>query len=282
MSAIFLHISKIIYTFASELKIQLVYSMKTTYKYCLFSLVILLFVSCGAKKNVAVINPEQATVERTTSSVEPTDSLPEFLREFANDSTIHINWKYGIPFIIDDSVPMFLPPIDKNPENYIIKHIYAPKYSNSLSQETVYAIIDSIHWVNKCINETQDFVKSQLKETLDRHRFAYHHHLLENDNSKIIEIWVLIDPLWGCCSMPDAYDLRYSYFFDLSGNLLGKMSIRMPFRIGYKGDPQYHLRGAIPNYVEYRSFLKTSLSLNKNDLYRMVVYTDIPECWWGY
>ena len=244
----------------------------------------LLLVSCGVKKNAtAEVSSSKATQAAKTEQTETAmDTLPDFLKEFANDSTIHINWAYGIPFIIDDSVPMFLPPIDKNPQEYIIKHIYAPRYPNSLPQEAVYAIIDSIPWINKCINDTKEFVKSHFKETLDRHRFAFHYHLLENDGYKIIEVWVLIDPIWQCCAIPDAYNLSYSYFLNLSGNLLGKMAIRMPYRIGYERNPEYHLRGIIPDYTEYKSFLKTNFSLNKKDLVRLVVYIDVPECGWGY
>ena len=248
----------------------------------LFFLFSFLLTSCGAKKNVAT-NVESTPVETEQSeNITEADSLPEFLREFANDSTIHINWAYGIPFIIDDSVPMLLPPIDNEPTNYVTKPIYVRYYYHGMTQETVSAIIDSIPWINKCINETKDFVESHYRNSyLYQHLFDYRFYLSENAANKIIEVKVFVHPVWDCAVMPDAYNLCYSYFFDLSGKLLGKMAIRMPFRIGYQRDPQYYLRKTIPNYNEFRSILNTEISQNKQ-LTEFGVFTTDDDCGKGF
>ena len=215
--------------------------MRSIFKYYLFCLLILL-VSCGVKKNVT-------TSEQAGNTTAP-DTLPDFLREFANDSTIHINWVYGIPFIIDDSVPMFLPPIDKNPENYVIKHIYAPKCPNSLPQETIYAIIDSIPWMNKCINGTKEFLLSHPKIAEHYHTYTYRVDLLKNNLHEIIEFRVFQEPIWDCYRSP-YYRSVYSYYFDNMGNLLGKCARKMPYRLIYEHQFEYPIRNKLPNFRDF-------------------------------
>ena len=233
---------------------------------------VLLFGSCGVKK---------ATIQEQTQAesavVAPSDSLA-FLGELVNDSTIHVNWEYGVPFIIDDNVPMFLPPIDKNPEGYVCKHIKA-SCDSRMSPEAVAAIVDSIPWINKCFNATKDFIKSQFKDTLSSHRFDYHFYLNENAFNRIIEIRVYVEPLWQCCDMSNIYMLHYIYFFDISGNLLGKMASKMPYRLAYKKAYQYPLRKAIPNYTEFKSILNTKLSFSKELVTLGVFSSDNPDCW---
>ena len=210
--------------------------------------VLLCIASCGVKKNAA-----QQETQTANEPVVTNDSLA-FLGDLINDSTIHINYVYDIPFIIDDSVPMFLPPIDKEPENYVIKHIYAPRYPNSLPQEAVYAIIDSIPWINKCINGTKEFLLSHPEIAEPYHSYTYRVNLLKNNLHEIIEFRVFQEPMWDCYRSP-YYRSVYSYYFDNMGNILGKCALEMPYRLIYEHQWEYPIRGKLPNFKDFEMTL---------------------------
>ena len=190
---------------------------KSAVVFLLFSF---LLTSCGAKKNVAT-NVESTPGETEANEVVTSaDTLPEFLREFANDSTIHINWAYGIPFVIDDSVPMFLPPIDKTPEGYISsvdyrKHMRNLKHALSYWGETL--PLDTVPWLNKMMCELESFSKSLPKGF----QYIYHVNFFQKEESPSI-IEVKLRAVRTDAAYDDGKTMHYRYHFSVDGCLLGK------------------------------------------------------------
>ena len=176
--------------------------------------------SCGAKKNVAT-NVESTPGETEANEVVTSaDTLPEFLREFANDSTIHINWAYGIPFIIDDSVPMYLPPIDKNPEEYVSsgeykKHIWNPQRVSYYWGAVL--PLDTILWLNKVVCELEEFTFSFERGF----QYIYYIYYIPTDNNHaLVEIEILA--VRTAESPKDGKTKHYKYYFSSTGDMIGK------------------------------------------------------------
>lgn len=238
---------------------------------------VLLF-GCGVKKGVvdkADVTTAAATAQDNIGQPEQ-DTLPDFLREFANDSTIHINWVYGIPFIIDDSVPMFLPPIDKNPEGYVITPIHVNNYYNNMTPETVSTIIDSIPWIKKCINKTKDFLLTHSEIAEPYHSYTYRIYLLKNALQEIIEFRVFQEPIWDCLHDP-YYRSVYSYYFDNMGNILSKCARKMPYRLVYKHQWEYPIRSKLPSFSDFEVTLNTVFPKH-NTLLDFSVYIEPTPC----
>ena len=196
-------------------------------------LAVLLF-GCGVKKGVVTDAQGPSVAEQPqTTDMTTTDTLPDFLKEFANDSTIHINWAYGIPFIIDDSVPMFLPPIDKNPEGYVSSKNYETiqRGTNQGEKISVCGIknpVDSILWLNKCINDIQDFKDSSLFPVSHYYRYDLYSYTID-ENTNILVFGVFISPYWACIAdATPRMQLGIFYIFDCEGFLLGKMNVYEP------------------------------------------------------
>ena len=188
-----------------------------------------IFTSCGTKKNITAnveSTPAEAEINETVTNA---DTLPEFLREFANDSTIHINWVYGIPFIIDDSVPMYLPPIDKNLEGYVSSDAYCTLENgngqNRYPNIDVCGIsnpIDSIAWLNKCINNISDFIKSPHIVVSHLYTYTLYLYMLSN-GTNVFVYHVSQMPRWEYVTgqiIAEQASIYYAY--DCDGNLLGK------------------------------------------------------------
>lgn len=232
--------------------------------YILLLALVFLLLSCGVKKHAAETSAVAAEPVVETAS---TDTLPEFLKEFANDSTIHINWAYGIPFIIDDSVPMLLPPIDKNPEGYVIRPIKVDQYNRLLVPKSESAVfLDSLLWLNKCINETKEYLLTNPEIAALKHDYRYILHLLQNQKQKIFWVRVIQEPAWQC--YPEImYRTNYNYYFDLQGNLLGKVARAIPYRLFYKNEYQYPMQVKIPDSsalekIILEIFLQRSILIN--------------------
>ena len=258
----------------------------------------LLLVSCGVKKNAtAEVSSAKATQPAKTEQTETAmdivtpgktetamDTLPDFLKEFANDSTIHINWAHGIPFIIDDSVPMLLPPIDKNPQGYVSRDLARIGYKRYKNQEILglYNPMDSILWLNKCLNDAYDYIMTNMIDTNtdftpdcnvsiiadsisnlvfdDMHRYSYVVRLLSLNNEYYFQIFFEQEQ-YGMQS-PELANYRISYFLDIEGTLLGKMHIQRPkhwFRP--REDSVIYLRTSIP---DYNLFINRYFSKAKN------------------
>ena len=185
--------------------------------------------SCGTKKPAAATTHTEEAQEKQVIQEEliaqrdtmPVDTLPDFLKEFAEDSTIHINWAYGIPFIIDDSVPMLLPPIDKNLEGYVSrtdykKHIWNPGRVLYYWGEVLPT--DTIFWLNKVLCDLEAFSLS-----LER-GFEYIYYIYyvksEAQHHTLIEIELLAIRTPEC--KQDGTTKHYKYYFRPNGDLIGK------------------------------------------------------------
>ena len=232
----------------------------------------ILLTSCGTKKPVttthADVPQEQQDVQEETM---PTDTLPDFLKEFANDSTIHINWAYGIPFIIDDSVPMFLSSIDKNPEGYVSKG-FSGIGNNRCKKQMVlglYSPMDSILWLNKCLHDTYDYVMNNMVDIPSSYTYDYNWtgiaYSISNSFFDTKHVYYYVVKL---ISMNDRYcfqilfeqqqqgmqsselaNYAISYFFDIEGTLLGKMHITRPKHWSRpRKESVIYLRTSIPDY----------------------------------
>ena len=180
--------------------------------------VVLALCSCGVKKNAA-----QQETQTANEPVVTNDSLA-FLGDLINDSTIHINYVYDIPFIIDDSVPMFLPPIDKNPEGYVSSRDFISNYpyANVFINSEVAFIVDSLPWLNKCLNEIYMFLQPNAKDEFSGHKYGcivYNYNIKQRGALVLIKIVQI--PYWACtCNM--SCEQEINYFFDYFGNLIGK------------------------------------------------------------
>ena len=225
-------------------------------------LAVLLF-GCGVKKGVvadkADVNTAATTAQDNIGQAEQ-DSLPEFLLEFANDSTIHINWVYGIPFIIDDSVPMFLPPIDKNPKGYVSNQNYKllQRGSNLGKEISICGIknpVDSILWLNKCINDLLNYIKSPF--IMGSHHYSYIVQIYPiEDNENIIVFGISQIPDWTCnADSTPMKQMGVFYAFDCSGTLLCKTHSLEPVTFK-KGRPSGEMDKVYPWAEKISSMLK--------------------------
>ena len=195
----------------------------TNYTYIVLSILAFSLLSCGVKKG-ATVEEKSANVAQIvqTEQVETAiDTLPDFLKEFANDSTIHINWAYGIPFIIDDSVPMLLPPIDKNPQGYVCQknyqqHVWNKKRILYYWGET--HPIDTIPWLNKMMCDLDSFY-----HTFERgYEYIYYVNYVPRHQEKpeLLEIELRV------IRAPEATiesKVHYKYYYQIDGTLLGKV-----------------------------------------------------------
>lgn len=227
-------------------------------KLLLYLLLSALLVSCGVKKHAAETS---AVAAEPVAETAPADTLPEFLKEFANDSTFHINWAYGIPFIIDDSVPMLLPPIDKNPQGYVSSPSYKIIALPTISARNTYGDgifaceivnpMDSLPWLNKCLNGLRDFAIATNKNLEPTHQYAYVIKLININNQYLFNIVVLQEPCWLYWHKDyhERLQSKISYYFNCEGNLVGKMHMEMP--VSYNGHQQTPQRSAIPNYNKF-------------------------------
>jgi hypothetical protein len=197
-----------------------------------------------------------------------TDTLPDFLKEFANDSTIHINWAYGIPFIIDDSVPMFLPPIDKNPEGYVSNKTYnkpaSPtilstiidvRCSNKVPACGINNPLDSLLWLNKCINDLLSYIDSPF--IMGSHHYTYVVQIYPIGDSKNIIVFGITQlPDWTChADSTPLKQIGVLYTFDCDGTLLGKMHVEEPVTFK-KGRPSGEMNKVYPWAEKISSMLR--------------------------
>ena len=206
--------------------------MLRTQKILLLAGVVLALCSCGAKKNAAV--PVQAQVEYVVvaDSIPTTTDSIAFLGDLVNDSTIRVNWVSGIPFIIDDSVPMLLPPIDKNPEGYVSSRDFISHHlhTNFFINNEVEYIVDSLLWLNKCLNDIRYFLENSSFSV--SHLYVYTVHLfLLNDGTPIIVFHITQSPLWACMANYTIAKQAYLYYaYDSRGNLVGKSYLSKPVK----------------------------------------------------
>ena len=222
---------------------------------------VLLFGSCGVKK---------ATIQEQTQTesavIAPSDSLA-FLGELVNDSTIHVNWEYGVPFIIDDNVPMLLPPIDKHPEGYASNREFTrcfPKidYILSVDLPSELTLIDSILWLNKCANDIYQFLQVESQGVQRGHKFGIWFCSCKlSQNAKIIVIDVSQVPYWSCICNAIACEQNIRYCFDTNGKLLGKFFLETP----------YYRKGA-ERYSRQVSYIKdeTLTHLGKSEICKIL------------
>ena len=213
----------------------------------------LLVLACGVKKDV-VQQEQQANKEQQTNVPSAVNDSLAYLGDLINDSTIHINYVYGIPFIIDDCVPMFLPPIDKEPKGYECKMVLGERRFNDLAVFEVSSIIDSIPWLNKCLNEIQPFLLNPSNNIPLQHNYDFRISVLKADDKKLIEIRTFQTGITGC--YPSVLLQQCScYYFDISGNLVGK---------SYMSEPHcfigtYPLRKMIPDFNKFYMLLSSHL-----------------------
>ena len=193
----------------------------------------LLVLACGVKKDV-VQQERQANKEQQTNVPSAVNDSLAYLGDLINDSTIHINYVYGIPFIIDDCVPMFLPPIDKNPVGYVSNKSYEKIVSDGNRGEKVFACgimtpVDSLLWLNKCVNDLVHFKDSSSLLPVS-HYYTYSLILYSfDDNTSIFTLGVSLSPHWSCIEDTTRKMFRgICYVFDCEGNLLGKMNVTKP------------------------------------------------------
>lgn len=197
-------------------------------KILLYLAILSILVSCGVKKPAA--QQGQQEPQTTTEPVVINDSL-SFLGDLINDSTIHINYVYGIPFIIDDSVPMLLPPIDKNPQGYVSNKNYEYMALNRGEKVSVCGKmnpLDSLLWLNKCVNDLLSFKDSSWLPV--SHYYSYSLSLYSfDDETGVFMFGVSFSPYWSC--IEDVTPKKYRgvcYVFDCEGNTLGKMNVTKP------------------------------------------------------
>ena len=193
--------------------------------------------SCGVKKNVTPLATEESqAINESQEAVLTTDTLPDFLQPFAGDSTIHINYAYGIPFIIDDSVPMLLPPVDKEPKGYVSSQAYnepnrgggANMYADKISACGATNPIDNLLWLNKCINDLPEYIDNPFFPIT--HRISFFVQLYKvKDSADIILFSVAFFPDWECHSEEiTLMQISVLYAFDCEGNLLSKSNYYEP------------------------------------------------------
>ncbi|MBQ7531090.1 MAG: hypothetical protein IJT12_05235 [Paludibacteraceae bacterium] len=223
------------------------------------------------KKNLTPLTAEesQAMNERQKS-----DTLPDFLQPFAGDSTIHINYAYGIPFIIDDSVPMLLPPIDKEPKGYVSSQTYnepnrgggANRYGDRISACGIKNPIDSLLWLNKCINDLPEYIDNQFFPIT--HRISFFVQLYKvKDSADIILFSVAFFPDWECHSEEiTLMQISVLYAFDCEGNLLSKSNYYEPIKFNH-GRRSGELNKKNPNTERMLSLLN-----QKSRRYRLFLW----------
>lgn len=200
----------------------------------------------------------QAMNERQKS-----DTLPDFLQPFAGDSTIHINYAYGIPFIIDDSVPMLLPPIDKEPKGYVSSQAFRKsigilyvRYASSekLSVCGVTCPLDSLLWLNKCLNDLYNYISVE-NGVEPNHSYVYKLRIITVNGHQLFEMNVMQIPKTEYWHKDYHRRLQSNicYYIDCQGNVLGKMNVVMPMRMNeLPVDKPVPLRSSIPNYATYK------------------------------
>ena len=237
-------------------------------KLLLYLIPSLLLVSCGVKKHTTEATSVTADLVVETTQ---TDTLPDFLKEFANDSTIHINWVYGIPFIINDSVPMLLPPIDKNPEGYVSNKNYEliQRGANRGEEISICGIknpVDSILWLNKCINDILYLKDSSLLPVSHYYTYSLFSYTL-GENNDVLIFEVFFSPYWSCIAdTTPRKQMGICYVLGCDGNLLGKMNVYEPVEWENVGAKQIgELDSFLPEAKEILSLL------NKNGKRRMLL-----------
>ena len=255
-----------------------------------FALALCFFgVSCGVKKVATPIDTIKSDGDQAVNHVElhqqesPTDSL-SFLGDLTKDSTIHINYAYGIPFIIDDSVPMFLPPIDKDPQGYISSQAYQDtrkgggvnRFEDNISACGIVNPINNLLWLNKCINDWSTYVDSATVYLVS-HQYLYDIHLFSIDDSINLLVFRITQyPKWEYCMADDILrrKLEVCYIYDCGGNLLGKSYSLYP--VEWKREVEIEDSNKIP--VETKMLISM---LNKRGkriiIFRMVIYKTDPN-----
>lgn len=208
-------------------------------------------------ENVAEV-ADLVSVADSAASIEPTDTIA------LSDSTIRINYVCGIPFIIDDSAPMLLPPIDKNPVGYVSSDGYTKKegglgtnrYGDKISACGKTNPVDSLLWLNKLINDIPQFLDSALMEV--SHHYTYKVTLWSlNCSSCIYMIYIIQFPDWSCIAdNTPRYQRKISYFIDGDGNLFGQLYVEQP--IEWINHVEHK-----PNYLQIISFDSTYFMLSK-------------------
>lgn len=257
--------------------------------YIVLLALVFLLLSCGVKKHAAETS---AVAAEPVVETAPTDTLPDFLKEFANDSTIHINWAYGIPFIIDDSVPMLLPPIDKNPEGYVSSDNYslchftnpypAIYYGRNRGQNIsicrITNPIDSILWLNKCIDDLRSYGSAYNKEFTPNHLYEYYIRSIQelSTGNELVQIVVKQIPyfLYWHEKYPHRFQSTIFYFYDCSGNLLGKMYETIPTEWLPAGREPIPLRTNIIDYQAFRN--RYLLDVTENIIMNIVLRLIFP------
>ena len=193
--------------------------------------------TCGVKKPAMQQNQQ---TEKRQSFITPSADNLSFPDNHINDSTIHINYTYGIPFIIDDSVPMLLPPIDKKPVGYVSNQAYYNReqltengyvrvYCNdSISACGLTNPLVSLLWLNKCINDIQNFKNRSCLPI--SHSFLYNLFLYTFDDGARIFIFIVsISPYWSCIAdETPKKQMAIYYTFDCDGSMLGKTYANEP------------------------------------------------------
>ena len=234
-----------------------------------FALALCFFgVTCGVKKVATPIDTIKSDGEQAVNHVElhqhesPTDSL-SFLGDLINDSTIHINYVYGIPFVIDDSVPMFLPPIDKDPQGYVSSQKYRINIGKggmlrNNSDRLLFCGIsnpaDNILWLNKCLNDLYNYVSIEEGFIEPTHNYVYSFRIIEIKGIQLLK--VIVHQMHNWNYWHEDYHCRLQtyicYYFDCEGNLLGKMYTDMPVEYIYDhGVQEIPLRKSIPDYDKF-------------------------------
>ncbi len=268
-------------------------------------MLLLLLAACGVKREVSltvdqpeVVSEQSEAVSETlvtenkaelvepvevtenTTPIEPADTIA------TSDSTIHINYVCGIPFVIDDSVPMLLPPIDKNPVGYVSSDKYARREKEIRINRYIDEIfacgkinpVDSLLWLNKLINDIPSFLNCASIEV--SHHYTYKVTLWSIESSTCIYmIYVIQLPDWFCIAdNTPRYQRIMSYFVDDEGNLLGKLFAEQP--IEWINHIEYR-----PNYLRVITFDNIYSMLRKKARYTGLImlnytkYDKTLECY---
>ena len=193
-----------------------------------FFLLFLLLPSCGVRKPVPMPPTQEATQMRDATTAKDTLSISQ-QQTLLNDTSIHINDTYGIPFIIDDSVPMLLPPIDKNPTGYVCSDAYHNRETGSGENRRKKAVfcgilnpIDSLPWLNKCMNELADYIDASSLPTCHLYNITVRHYIVEK-GAEFLMIWIYKYPIWDCVAPNTKHKIEtYFYTFECDGSLIGK------------------------------------------------------------
>ena len=123
--------------------------------------------------------------------------------------------------------------------------------------------MDSLLWLNKCLNDLHDFGLATNKNLEPTHQYAYVVKFININNQYIFNIVVLQETCWLYWHKDYHKRLqsKVSYYFDCEGNLLGKMHMEMPVSYNEGSSLPIPQRCAIPNHNKFQETYFSNASI---------------------